>query len=293
MANRMIKIGSHMDNKAPDYVLGAVVNTVANGANALMIYTGAPQNTIRKNIEEFKIDEAKAYMKEHDIAASSLIIHAPYIINLANTEKKETFELGVVFLQKEIQRAEAIGASYMVLHPGSALKASHEEGIHKIAEGLNEVLTHEQSVMILLETMAGKGSEIGANFAELKAIYDLVICKEKIGVCMDTCHMHDAGYDVSDFDALLDEFAKYLPINLIKCIHVNDSKNACGAHKDRHENIGHGYIGFENLYKIVHNPRVEDVVKILETPYIEGKAPYKDEIAMLMNHEYVNIKEEQ
>ncbi|MBR3694221.1 MAG: deoxyribonuclease IV [Erysipelotrichales bacterium] len=281
-----MKIGSHMDMKAPDYLLGAIQKTIENEATALMVYTGAPQNTVRKSVSTFHIPEAHSLMQEAGIPLENMIIHAPYIINLANTEKKETYDLAVQVLRSEIERTSQMGAKYLVLHPGSCLKATREEGIASIAKGLNEVIQKDCPVTVLLETMAGKGSEIGREFQELAKIISLVNYPEHIGICMDTCHMHDAGYDMHDFDGVLEEFEKYISLDRVKVIHVNDSKNVQGAHKDRHANIGNGEIGFEALCKIVHHERLQEVVKILETPYINDLAPYKAEIAMLRQKEY-------
>lgn len=290
MVSMMLKIGSHMDLKAPDYLLGAVKKTIENNANALMVYTGAPQNTIRKDVSLFKIDEAHALMDENHIDSNSLIIHAPYIINLGNCEKQETFDLAVRVLKDELQRVKKMGAKYLVLHPGSALKASHEESIAKIISGLNIAMKDNDGVIILLETMSGKGSEIGSSFEEIKAIIDGVEDKEHIAVCMDTCHINDAGYDLNDFDDVLCQFEALLPIELIKVVHINDSKNVRGARKDRHENIGYGTIGFDNLLHVIYHEKLENAVKILETPYINGEiAPYKAEIEMIRNKKYENI----
>lgn len=276
-----MKIGSHISLSAPDYLLGAVKEALSYNANALMIYTGAPQNTIRKPIKSFKIDEAIKLMKENDIDIKSLIVHAPYIINLANKIKPETRELAIEFLKKEIKRVEEIGAYYIVLHPGSHVNQGEEIGLQAIVEGLNEVVNEDCKVMILLETMAGKGSELGKTFEEIKFILDRVKNRDKFGVCLDTCHVNDAGYDLNDFDGILDEFDSIVGIENIKVIHINDSKNEKGAKKDRHENIGKGTIGLENLKYVVNHPKLKDVVKILETPWIDGVPPYKEEIELL------------
>lgn len=276
-----MKIGSHISLSAPDYLLGAVKEALSYNANALMIYTGAPQNTIRKPIKSFKIDEAIKLMEENDIDIKSLIVHAPYIINLANKIKPETRELAIEFLKKEIKRVEEIGAYYIVLHPGSHVNQGEEIGLQAIVEGLNEVVNEDCKVMILLETMAGKGSELGKTFEEIKFILDRVKNRDKFGVCLDTCHVNDAGYDLNDFDGILDEFDSIVGIENIKVIHINDSKNEKGAKKDRHENIGKGTIGLENLKYVVNHPKLKDVVKILETPWIDGVPPYKEEIELL------------
>ncbi|OCN04598.1 deoxyribonuclease IV [Erysipelotrichaceae bacterium MTC7] len=274
-------IGSHVSMKAPNFVLGSVQEALSYGANALMIYTGAPQNTRRQELDKLKIEQAQELMKEHHIPLEQMIVHAPYIINLANTVKPETYELAVEFLQKEIVRVRATGAKYVVLHPGSHVKAGENVGLDQIVKGLDTALEHNDDVYIALETMAGKGSELGYTFEQLKYIIDHCKHAKMLRVCMDTCHMHDAGYDVANFDALLDHFDEVVGLDRLVCIHLNDTKNERGAKKDRHANLGHGKLGFQTLCEIANNPRVEHVVKILETPWIDGKAPYKEEIDML------------
>jgi len=266
-------------------LLGSSEQAASYGENTFMIYTGAPQNTRRKPIEELNIEAGRQHMEENGI--SDIVVHAPYIINIGNTTKPATFQLGVDFLQSEIERTEAIGAKQIVLHPGSHVGAGPEKGIKKIIEGLNEVLDKDQDVQIALETMAGKGSEIGRSFDELARIIDGVTHNEKLSVCMDTCHIHDAGYNVkNDFDEVLNEFDKIIGIDRIKVVHVNDSKNEQGAHKDRHENIGFGHIGFDALLYVINHPELKEFPKILETPFVgedkkNKKAPYKFEIDMI------------
>lgn len=282
----MLKIGSHVGMKAPKYMLGSVEEALSYNANALMLYTGAPQNTRRKATSEMKIAEAHELLKANDIPLENVIVHAPYIINLANTLKPETYEIAVEFLRTEINRSMAMGAKYIVLHPGSHVNAGVEAGIESIIKGLNTVLKETDEVIICLETMAGKGSECGRTFEELKQIIDGVELKEKMGVCMDTCHIHDAGYDLKNFDAVLDEFDNIIGLERLHVLHINDSKNPIEAHKDRHENIGYGYIGFDVLNNVVNNPRLDGIVKVLETPYVEKNAPYKKEIEMFRNEAF-------
>lgn len=284
-----MKIGSHVSMKAPNFVLGSVEEALSYQANACMIYTGAPQNTRRQPLEKMKIDEAKALMQEHQIPMEQMIVHAPYIINLANTLKVDTYELAVEFLQKEIERVRAIGAKYLVLHPGSHVKAGEDVGLDQIVKGLDEALLGNEDVYIALETMSGKGSELGYTFEQLKYIIDHCKHQKMLRVCMDTCHMHDAGYDVANFDALLDHFDDIVGLERLVCIHLNDTKNERGAKKDRHANLGHGKLGFDTLCKIANHPRVDHIVKILETPWIDGNAPYKEEIEMLQTKTFVNI----
>jgi deoxyribonuclease IV len=286
----MLKIGSHVSMSGKKMLLAASEEAVSYGSNTFMIYTGAPQNTRRKKIEDLNIEAGRKHMEENGI--NEIIVHAPYIINIGNAANPATFELGVNFLRTEIDRTEAIGANQIVLHPGSHVKEGAEVGIKKIIEGLNEVLTGDEKVQIALETMAGKGSECGRTFEEIAMIMDGVKYNDKLSVCFDTCHTHDAGYNiVEDFDGVLEEFDRTVGIGRIKVLHINDSKNARGAHKDRHENIGFGHIGFKALNYVVHHPQLMEVPKILETPYVgedknSKKPPYKHEIEMFQNQQF-------
>lgn len=282
----MLKIGSHVGMSGKEMMLGSVKEAVSYGANTFMIYTGAPQNTRRKDISQLNIQAAWECMKEHGM--EEFVVHAPYIINLANTVKPETYELAVDFLRLELERTSAMGSKILVLHPGSHVKAGVDAGTAQIIKGLNEVLTAETDCYVALETMAGKGDEIGRTFEELARIYDGVKYNDKLRVCFDTCHTHDAGYDiVHDFDGVINQFDTIIGKEQIAVFHINDSKNVCGAHKDRHENLGKGQIGFDAIYYIVHHPDFMDVPKILETPYIElpdgskKVPPYKEEIELL------------
>ena len=278
-------IGSHVSMSGKKMLLGAAEEAASYQATTFMIYTGAPQNTRRKPIEEMQIAAGQDFMTEKGI--SNIVVHAPYIINLGNTIKPENFGFAVSFLQEEIQRAQALGATQITLHPGAHVGAGPEAGITQIIKGLNEVLEKNQTAQIALETMAGKGTEIGRSFEELAAIIDGVTLNEKLSVTLDTCHTNDAGYNVKeDFDGVLNEFDKIIGLDRLKVIHVNDSKNPQGSHKDRHANIGFGTIGFEALNKIVHHEQLSALPKILETPYVgedkkNKKAPYGYEIAML------------
>ncbi|MGL5978764.1 MAG: deoxyribonuclease IV [Erysipelotrichaceae bacterium] len=277
-----MKLGSHVSMSGPDYLVGSIKEAQSYGANAMMIYTGAPQNTVRKKIEDLKLEEAKALMQSTGFDANNVVVHAPYIINLANTTKPETFELAVSFLKLEIARVQALGFDKLVLHPGAHLKVGVETGLARIVEGLNLAMVDIGNVMICLETMAGKGSEIGRTFEELKYIKDHAKFGANIKFCLDTCHVHDAGYDLSDVDGLLAEFDQILGLEHLLVLHINDSKNIQGAAKDRHANLGDGEIGFSALHTIVNHPLLADKIKILETPYIDGVAPYKEEIERLL-----------
>ena len=274
----MLLLGSHVGMSGKEMLRGSVKEALSYGANTFMVYTGAPQNTRRKEIEELNIPAARALMEENDMA--NFIVHAPYIINLANTVKPETFELATEFLAKEIERTAAMGADVLVLHPGSHVGAGEEAGIAQICHGLNQVLSADTPVTIALETMAGKGSEIGRSFEELRAIYDGCQYPEKLRVCFDTCHVNDAGYDiVNDYEGVMAEFDRILGLNQIAAFHINDSKNPLGSHKDRHEKIGQGCIGLDALVRIINHPLLCHLPFYLETP---NELPgYAEEIRLL------------
>ncbi|MFB4164905.1 deoxyribonuclease IV [Alteribacillus sp. JSM 102045] len=293
----MMLLGSHVSMNGKKMLLGSSEEAAFYEATAMMIYTGAPQNTRRKPIDELNIEAGKKHMKENGI--QEVVVHAPYIINIGNTTKPETYQLGIDFLRSEIDRTEAIGATQIVLHPGAHVGAGKEAGLKKIIEGLNEVIDPEKNVQIALETMAGKGSECGRTFEEIAEIIDGVTHNDKLSVCFDTCHTHDAGYDIArDFDGVLNTFDKIIGIDRLKVLHINDSKNEKGAAKDRHENIGFGYIGFDALNYVVHHPSFENIPKILETPYVgtdkkNKKPPYRHEISMFKESTFnENLKEE-
>ena len=284
-----IKLGCHVGMAGKEMFLASAKEAASYGANVFMLYTGAPQNTRRKDISELNIEAGWEYARQHGI--EEIVVHAPYIINLANTVKPETYELAVEFLEKEIIRTAAMRSRIMVLHPGSHVNAGVEAGIAQVIKGLNTVLNqNDDDVYIALETMAGKGSEVGRTFEELKAIYDGVDKKDRLRVCFDTCHVNDAGYDiVNHYDEVFEEFDKVIGLDQIAVFHINDSMNPLGAHKDRHANIDKGSIGYETLHRLVHDERFIDVPKILETPWLaeEGsdkktKPPDKEEIEWLL-----------
>ena len=278
----MLIIGSHVSFDREDQLVKSVREAISYQANTFMFYTGAPQNTNRSKIDSEKTKEALEIMKENHIDIHNVIVHAPYIINLANPNN---LDFGIRFLIEELARCEELGIQKIVLHPGSHVGLGIEEGIHNIILGLNTVLENSHTnVEILLETMAGKGTEVGSNFSELKQIIDGIHQKERIGICLDTCHLNDAGYDLSHFDSILDEIDEKIGLDKIGCIHINDSKNILAAHKDRHENIGLGTIGFDTLIKIIYHEKLENIPKILETPYVDHTyPPYKIEIEMIRN----------
>lgn len=287
----MLLIGSHVGMSGKEMFLGSVKEALSYGANTFMVYTGAPQNTRRKELDELRIPEAKALMEESGI--TQFVVHAPYIINLGNSVKPETFEIAVKFLDLELKRAAAMGSKTLVLHPGSHVGAGTDSGIAQIVKGINEVLTADTEVNIALETMAGKGSEIGREFAEIARIYDGVKYNDKLRVCFDTCHVNDSGLEIAAFDTIIEEFDRIIGKDQIAVFHLNDSKNPLGAAKDRHENIGFGSIGFDALCHVAYHPDFIRIPKILETPYIpdpadkkKSYAPYRYEIAMLREKKF-------
>ncbi len=286
----MLIIGSHVGFNKDKQLLGSLEEALSYNANTFMFYTGAPQNTKRVEINDDLTKKAILKMKENNIDINNIIVHAPYIINLANNKEDDKYDFSIRFLIEEIKRCESLKIKYLVLHPGSHVGLGVDIGIKNIIFALNKVLENNNSVTILLETMAGKGTEIGSNFLELKKIIDGINKKELIGVCMDTCHMNDSGLDLSNFNNILDLFDKEIGLSYLKCIHINDSKNIIGSRKDRHENIGYGTIGFSNLINIIYNERIINIPHILETPYVGEYAPYKEEIEMIRKKEFKNFK---
>ena len=281
----MLLIGCHVSFDKDKQLVKSTEEAISYGANTFMFYTGAPQNTNRSKISKEKTEEAHQLMRQHHIDPNKVIVHAPYIINLAN---RDNLDFGIRFLTEELNRCSQLGISYLVLHPGSHVGQGVEQGLQNIIDGLNTVFLNEHSqVKILLESMAGKGSELGKNFQELKTILDGVKDNERLGVCLDTCHLNDAGYKMDEFDQVLAEFDQIIGIDKIGCIHINDSKNPIGAHKDRHENIGFGTIPFEHLLHIIYHPQLENIPKILETPYVDREfPPYREEIVMIKERKF-------
>ncbi|MDO5393876.1 MAG: deoxyribonuclease IV [Mycoplasmatota bacterium] len=281
----MLLIGSHVNFKKDDQLLGSLKQALSYGANTFMFYTGAPQNTKRYPIEDGLTLAALQLMKEENIDYSKVVVHAPYIVNLANDSDPVKYKFSVDFLQEEIERCKLLGITKLVLHPGSHVGLGVDRAIANISNAINMI--SNDSVVILLETMAGKGTEVGSKLEEIKAIIDKVEDKEHIGVCLDTCHLNDGGYDIANFDEILNRVDRIIGLNKVGCVHINDSKNECGAHKDRHENFGFGRIGFDNLIKVIYNERLKDVPKILETPYVDKDfAPYKYEIEMIRSRKF-------
>ena len=275
-------IGSHVSFDKENQLKKSLNEALSYGSTTFMFYTGAPQNTVRAEISDKLTKEALDLMKQNNININNVVVHAPYIINLANLNN---YDFNVRFLKEEIRRTISLGVHLLVLHPGSHVGQGVDVAIKNIITSLNEVLTSDMDIKICIETMAGKGSEVGSNFSEVKAIIDGVALKDKMAVCLDTCHINDAGYDLNNFDKILDDFDKIIGLDYLKVVHVNDSKNPLGARKDRHENIGYGTIGFDNLIKVIYHEKLKDVPKILETPYVDynGKKypPYKFELEMI------------
>lgn len=291
-----MKIGSHVGLSGKEMYFGSVLEALSYGENVFMVYTGAPQNTRRKSIEDLNINAALEKMRASGISPEDIVVHAPYIMNLANP-KEETRAFGIEFLSEEIRRTEAMGARQIVLHPGAHVGQGAEIAIMHIINGLNQVIenTKGSPVQIALETMAGKGTEIGRSFEELAAIIKGIKDPSRISVCFDTCHTHDAGYDIKeDLEGVLDHFDKVVGLSFIKVLHVNDSHNEKGAMKDRHANFGFGHIGFDALMKVLHTKAFENIPKILETPYVtedeDSKKrlypPYKEELLMIQNQTF-------
>ena len=280
-------LGSHVSMSGPEYYLGSVKEALSYGANTFMFYTGAPQNSIRKPVNELNILEGRKLIKESGIDESKIIVHAPYIINIGNRDNLAVYESSKSFLIQELRRVSAFGPRILVLHPGSHVGTGIENGLSSVAAALDEVFAQDGTeVRIALETMAGKGSEVGATFEEIAYLLTHSKHPERLGVCLDTCHINDAGMNVHDVDGVLNRFDEIIGLQNLLCLHINDSKNVMGAHKDRHANIGYGEIGFDTIHAYIKHPRLEAISKILETPYINEKPPYQKEIAMLRSGKF-------
>ncbi len=287
-------IGSHVSFNSKKQLLGSVMEAVSYNANTFMIYTGGAQSTARSSINDEFTYEAFKVMLENNINPKNVIVHAPYIVNLANRSDERKYDFYIDFMANELNRVKELGLDKIVLHPGSATTCSREEAILNIANGINKIYEKTSDVMILLEYMSGKGNEVGTSILELKNIIDNIDDKDRIGVCLDTCHMNDSGIDISKFNEFLDEFDSMIGIDKIKCVHVNDSMNTIGSHKDRHANIGYGTIGFDNLINVIYNERLNGIPFILETPYINRNSndaypPYKMEIDSIKNKKFVDF----
>lgn len=271
----MFTIGCHLS--ASKGYLAMAKQAVSIGANTFQFFTRNPRGGKAKEINEDDVKAFLEYSKEHGI--NRILAHAPYTLNACSADSGIR-EFAKNTMADDLKRMEYTPGNYYNFHPGSHVGQGVEVGIDFIAEMLNEILTKEQTTTVLLETMSGKGSEVGRNFEELKAIIDKVKLKDKLGVCLDTCHIWDGGYDVvNNFDGVLDEFDKIIGLEKLKAIHLNDSKNDLASHKDRHEKIGEGKIGLDAISKIINNDRIKNLPFYLETPNeIDG---YEREIELL------------
>lgn len=284
-------IGSHVSMSGPDYYLGSVKEALSYDSTTFMFYTGAPQNSYRLPIERLKIGEGRSLLKENGIDETKIIVHAPYIINIANQLNESLYEISKKNLITELQRVKAFGCTMLVLHPGAHVGTGVDNGLDSIVKALDDIFDKDGTeVKIALETMAGKGTEMGTSFEQMAHIINHVKKPHRLGVCLDTCHISDDGMPISEFDSILESFDKIIGIDKLLCIHVNDSKNPVGAHKDRHENLGYGEIGFDALNYVVHHPKLADIPKVLETPYVNGEPPYKIEIKMLRDEQFIDWK---
>lgn len=252
----------------------------------LMVFTGAPQNSKRTPLDRKMIKAGQDLMTKNHLGP--LIVHAPYLINLANSQSSQVFNFSVEFLQNEISRAEFLGATQIVLHPGSHVGAGTAAGLAQVVKGLNTVLTPKQKIQVSLETMAGKGTEVGTTFEQLAYLLEHVTLNEKLSITLDTCHTSDAGYAIKqDFSEVLTQFDQIIGLKYLKVIHLNDAKFPQGSHKDRHANIGFGTIGFKALNQIAHCPQLCHVPKILETPAVAGIPAYAAEVQMLKSQKFM------
>ena len=287
----MMKIGSHVSNNGDEMLIGSVKEALSYKANCFMIYLGPPQSTMRKDASRLNINEMRMLIDKFNINIEDVIVHAPYIVNLAQPDPEKR-EFAVNFITKEMKTMAKVGCKYMVLHPGAHMNMGVDKGLELIADSLKKILnnTKDDSTCIALETMAGKGTECCSKFEEIKKLIDLVD-SERIVVCFDTCHTHDSGYDIiNDYQGVMNHFDKLIGLDKIKAFHINDSLSICGAKKDRHANMGFGHIGFKALMQFVYDERFKDIPKILETPYIKTEngefAPYKYEIEMIKNNQF-------
>lgn len=258
----MFKIGCHLSVSKGFLQMGK--DAVKIGANTMQFFTRNPRGSKAKDIDPKDISDFLEFCKANGI--SHFLAHAPYTLNPCSANP-ETRTFAKETMEDDLKRLHLLGGCMYNFHPGSHTGQGAEAGITQIADMLNSILTKEQTTTVLLETMAGKGSEVGRNFEELKAIIDRVSVKEKIGVCLDTCHIHDAGYDiVNNLDGVIEEFDRIIGLSYLKAIHLNDSMNPVSAHKDRHEKIGDGYIGLDAFERIINHPRLSGIPFYLETP---------------------------
>ncbi len=268
-------IGSHISASKGFEAMGK--QALKLGANTFAFFTRNPRGGKAKEIDPADVDKLLALMEEHHFG--KLVAHAPYTMNLC-AAKENVRNFSMEMFQDDLKRMDYLPGNYYNFHPGSHVGQGAEQGIEMIAEALNGALFEEQTTTVLLETMAGKGSEVGRSFEELRRIIDLVDLDDKLGVCLDTCHIWDGGYDVVDhLDDVLNEFDQVIGLDRLKAIHLNDSMNPLGAHKDRHEKIGQGHLGLEAITRIINHPALKELPFILETP--NDDEGYTNEIAML------------
>lgn len=271
----MFKIGCHVSSSSGYLQMGK--DTEYIGGNVFQWFTRNPRGCQAKPLDPDDLNAFLNFAKANNFGP--FLAHAPYTLNCCS-DKEDIRNFAIDIFKKDLAILNMIPNSMYNFHPGSHVGQGVDKGIEYIIDALNQVLTEDNKVIVLLETMAGKGSEIGSSFEEIRRIIDGVKLKEQLGVTLDTCHVSDAGYNlIDDFDSVLDEFDRIIGLDRLKAIHLNDSKNPIGAHKDRHEKIGEGYIGLESIKKVINNPRVKDLPFYLETPNeLEG---YKQEIALL------------
>ena len=258
----MLYIGNHTSSSKGYAAMGRQI--VKNGGNTFAFFTRNPRGGNAKAIDPADVAKFQEIVREHEFG--KIVAHAPYTLN-ACAAKENLRDFARNTFSDDLKRMEATPGNYYNFHPGSHVGQGIEVGIQKIAEVLNAVLTEEQTTTVLLETMAGKGSEVGSHFQELRAIMDLVEKRDKLGICLDTCHVWDGGYDiVNDLDGVLTEFDRIIGLDHLKAIHLNDSLNPLGSHKDRHARIGEGQIGLDALVRVIRHPALEGKPFILETP---------------------------
>lgn len=283
-------IGSHVSFLKDSELYGSVKEAILSNSNTFMFYTGPNQSATRSSINPELTLKARELMKENAINIDNVMVHAPFIINLANNKDERKYNFYITFMKSEIERCKSLGIKNLIFHPGSRTDLDIETALNNIVFGINAIMDGVNDFNLLIEFMSGKGTEIGNNINDFEYIMSNINCKNNIGVCLDTCHLNDSGIDLSKFDEFINEFDLKIGIDKIKCIHINDSLNEIGSHKDRHANIGYGTIGFNNLIDIIYNNKLDGIPKILETPFVNGVSPYKYEIEMIRNKKFIDFK---
>lgn len=283
-------IGSHVSFLKDSELYGSVKEAILSNSNTFMFYTGPNQSATRSSINPELTLKARELMKENAINIDNVMVHAPFIINLANNKDERKYNFYITFMKSEIERCKSLGIKNLIFHPGSRTDLDTETALNNIVFGINAIMDGVNDFNLLIEFMSGKGTEIGNNINDFEYIMSNINCKNNIGACLDTCHLNDSGIDLSKFDEFINEFDLKIGIDKIKCIHINDSLNEIGSHKDRHANIGYGTIGFNNLIDIIYNNKLDGIPKILETPFVNGVSPYKYEIEMIRNKKFIDFK---